>query len=196
MPTGYTASVADGKVTDFRTFALQCARQFGACVAQRDDPMDAPPKLVEPSQYHAKALAEAEARLVELQAMTVEEAGKQADAEHAKAVEERERYRNTRRDTQRRYEAMIEKVETWKSPTSDHAELRLFMLSQLRESMDFDCREYDQPPLVHLSGEAWLVKRRGELAASIGRHREEHRKELERTAERNAWIQALYDSLT
>ncbi len=27
MPTGYTAEVSDGKVTDFATFALGCARE-------------------------------------------------------------------------------------------------------------------------------------------------------------------------
>lgn len=37
MPTGYTASVQEGKVTEFRDFAMECARAFGALVMMRDE---------------------------------------------------------------------------------------------------------------------------------------------------------------
>lgn len=41
MPTGYTADVQSGKVTDFAEYAMNCARAFGALVLMRDDPSDA-----------------------------------------------------------------------------------------------------------------------------------------------------------
>ena len=39
MPTGYTSGVATGEIKDFKTYALQCARAFGACIMLRDEPM-------------------------------------------------------------------------------------------------------------------------------------------------------------
>lgn len=36
MPTGYTADIKDG--ISFETYAMNCARAFGACVSLRDKP--------------------------------------------------------------------------------------------------------------------------------------------------------------
>lgn len=194
MPTGYTADVGDGKVTDFRTFALICARQFGACVMQRDDPMHDPPKLVEPSDYHLKRLAEAEAELARLQGMSVDQAGREADAEWATSVRRETERRNKNRATESRYRSMLAEVKKWTPPTSEHAELKRFMADQLRQSIDFDCKEYPSRNR-HLTGEEWLAEKRGDAAHDIGYHKAEYKAECDRTAGRNAWIQALYDSL-
>jgi len=194
MPTGYTADVGDGKVTDFRTFALICARQFGACIMQRDDPMNEPPKHREPSDYNAKALATAKATLAELQAMTEDEAGRRADTEHSAAVAEHERYRAKRRDTKSRYRAMLRKVEAWHPPTSGHTEMRRFMIDQLMESIEFDCAEYGGRP-KHMTGAEWLSAKRAAASRDIGYHSQKHAEELERCAGANAWIDALYASL-
>jgi len=39
MPTGYTCQVQDGMITEFKEFALLCARNFGACITLRDEPL-------------------------------------------------------------------------------------------------------------------------------------------------------------
>lgn len=194
MPTGYTADVADGKVKDFRAFALRCARNFGACLMQRDEPLDREPTLLEPSDYHANALATAERELAELQGMTEAEAGRRADAEHIAQMERHERSVATQRDTKRRYEEMLRAVDAWTPPTPDHAGMKRFMREQLEESIKFDCNYHPSKPM-HKSGREWLTERRRLVAESIARHREEHRKEVERTTERNRWIRDLYDSL-
>jgi hypothetical protein len=50
MPTGYTAAVADGTITEFPDFAMQCARAFGTLVLMRDEPQDAAiPEKFEPA---------------------------------------------------------------------------------------------------------------------------------------------------
>ncbi len=194
MPTGYTASVADGTVKDFPTFALQCARAFGATIMQRDDPMSEPPKLQEPSQYHAKALAEAEAMQVELREMTEAEAWRRAEDEHTQKVAEYERIVANKRETKRRYETMLAEVRAWTPPTPAHSELREFMEKQLVESLDFDCCFEPKRPVAR-TGSQWLAEKRQAVAHDIGYHRQHHAEEVERTNGRNAWIQALYDSL-
>ncbi len=45
MPSGYTENIYYGKKVAFKDFALGCARAFGACVMQRDDPADVKPKI-------------------------------------------------------------------------------------------------------------------------------------------------------
>src|SRR5690348_5408929 len=73
MPTGYTAEVAEGKVTDFRTFALRCARAFGATIMQRDDPTHDLPKMREESSHHRDELARWQQRYSDLLLMSHEE---------------------------------------------------------------------------------------------------------------------------
>lgn len=70
MATGYTHPVAEGTVTDFATFALDCARAFGALITIRDDPPGTPiPDEFTPSTWNAEAKEGAEARLAELMAL-------------------------------------------------------------------------------------------------------------------------------
>jgi hypothetical protein len=194
MPTGYTADVQSGKVTEFPDFAMQCARAFGALIMMRDDPADAPIPEFQPSDYHSKALATAEADVARLSAMTAEQAQTEADAEHAKAVRQNNEWNAEKAACRERYEAMILKVDAWTPPTPDHNGLKEFMLKQLRESIDFDCRPYDEPKA--LPGAEWLEKAKARAARSVEYHRDEHAAEVKRTADRNAWVRNLRESLT
>ena len=54
MPSGYTSDIYNGKEVTFKDFALGCARAFGACVMQRDDPADEKPKIMPEESYHAR----------------------------------------------------------------------------------------------------------------------------------------------
>lgn len=194
MPTGYTADVGDGKVTDFRTFALQCARNFGATIMQRDDPASELPKLREESDYYAKRVAEAEARIAQLAKMTPEEATLAAQADSEKRLAEHERYAENRRQTRVRYEAMMEKVRAWQPPTPGHESMKKFMLSQLTESIEFDCAGYaPYPHPIHT--EAWLQQEREKAHHDLEYAIKSRGEEQVRCANANAWIRALYASL-
>lgn len=105
MPTGYTAGVADGKVTDFRTFALQCARQFGACIMQRDEATSVLPRHREPSVLYEKMLRDAQARLAFLNTLTVAQAQGEADREYFAAKDRHDEYDAGKREQKARYEA-------------------------------------------------------------------------------------------
>src|SRR5438309_7441629 len=96
MPTGYTADVGNGKVTDFATFALTCARGFGALITMRDDPMDAEiPDEFPVDEYAMRAYIADSERLNELRAMDAEEAERQADTAYTDALA---RYRERQRE--------------------------------------------------------------------------------------------------
>ncbi len=196
MPTGYTAAVADGEVKDFRTFALRCARNFGACMSQRDEPTDVLPKPDEPSDYHLKARQKAEADVLRFRTMTVDEAKGLQDVERTERAKSRAEQRQRRRDTESRYRAMLWKVEQWKPPTPDHSGLFTFMRDQLNESIRFDCSWQIPDDDEQDSPDVWLDKQRAKAAKDVGYHTAEYAKEVERTNDRNAWIASLYASLT
>lgn len=197
MPTGYTEKIKDG--ISFKEFALDCARAFGACVLLRDEPGggEAIPEKFEPSDYHVKALAEAEKELARIDDMTTSEREASAEAEHNQA----ERYRKNRlkekRELKAKYLAMLREVDSWEPPTSDHAELKAFMQKQIKESIDWDCGpDFYSKPTVLLSGEDWAAEKRQKALKSINYHTTANIEEIQRTENRNTWIQALRESLS
>lgn len=197
MPTGYTAGVKDGKVTEFKDYALSCARAFGALILMRDDPMDAPiPERFEPTDYHLRGIKRAQERLIELEKMTPEEASRQARAAYDEARTARQQRREERAADRHRYEAMLEKVRRWTPPSPDHVEYKKFMVKQLEESIDFDCNDsYDDGPAFKVSDE-WRAEQIKMARDDVDYHKAEHAKEGERVEGRNRWVRQLRESLT
>lgn len=196
MPTGYTADVQSGKVTEFRDFAMCCARAFGALIHMRDDPMSAEiPDAIKPStDDNEKALADAEARLAKFRAMTERQAESAAKKAHAKALAAHEAYEAEKRLQRKRYETMLLKVTQWTPPTPDHRGLKKFMQEQLAESIKFDCYKPGDPPLP-LSGAAWLHGEIERAQRDVEYHTKQIAEELERAASRTQWVRALRESL-
>lgn len=195
MPTGYTASVADGTVTDLATFAMQLARGMGACITMRDAPSDAPiPEKFEPHDYHAKRLEEARTELERLYAMSEDEAQSEADKEYAEFLADRDRAEGRHATQRSNYEAMIANVEAW---TGAPEGIKEFALEQLRTGMDFDCRgpfSYwrEGPPEI---GTEWRRAKLEKAQKDVEYHTIEDAKERTRTEGRNAWLAQLRASL-
>lgn len=196
MPTGYTADVQSGKVTEFSAFAMQCARAFGALITMRDDPPDASiPEEFAPSSYNAKRLEEARQELARLIAMTADERQAAADAAHTKAVASWDRYEAERVAQRERYEAMLTKVDAWQPPTPDHGEMKKFMQQQLSESIRFDCSGRSSPRPEPKSADEWYAAAVSQSSRDVEYHTKEHAKEVERAINRTEWVRALRQSL-
>ncbi len=194
MPTGYTAAVVDGTVTDFRTFALRCARAFGACILQRDEPMDALPRIDPPSTWHAERAEKARTRLVELEAMTPEQIDAAAAEQHARDVAAYEDSRRRADEARNRCNDMLRAVVKWEPPTKDHAQMRAFMIEQLTQTRDMDGRSYAERP-VEPFGAAWHLAAVQQAKDDIVYCEAEQLRENERHAQRQAWLDALTASL-
>lgn len=194
MPTGYTAGVGDGKVKDFRTFALICARQFGATIMQRDEALDVPPRHREPSDYDTKALVAERKELARILKLTDKQCEAEATKEYETALASHVERQKEKDATERRYRDMLYEVKKWEPPTADHRGMKRFMVEQLEESIKFDCGFRMEPP-KRLTGAEWRTEKRRSLERSIARHTQSEQEELERCAQANAWIDALYGSL-
>lgn len=197
MPTGYTADVMNGKVVDFRQFAMQCARAMGACVMMRDEPWDAPiPEKFEASDYHAKRLQEAKDKLVSLQAMTPDDVEAACMADYEKRSSERRAYREGQQAENARLDVMERAVLDWMPPTANHVGMKDFMLEQIRISRH-EVGSLDRfDPIERLSPSDWHQKQIEIAHRDIGYHAGEHVKEVERAASRTMWVKQLRESLT
>lgn len=194
MPTGYTADVANGKISDFPTFAMQCARAFGALVTMRDEPLSAPVPVFEPSDFHIEALLAAQARLDHLNAMSSDEivsARNAEEAERQKRDDERETNRAQQED---RYRSMLAAVDAWEPPTKDHVDMRAFMRSQLIESINSDCRPWETEPLP--SPSLWHQEMIKQAEKDMNYHQAKYEKEVTSVRSRNQWVADLRASLT
>lgn len=196
MPTGYTAAVQDGSITELPEFAMQCARAFGALVTMRDEPSDAQiPDEFKPSDYHQKALDAAKAELATLNAMTPIECDIAAEVSFSEQYASSEKRQAKRLEQRARYTDMRTKAEAWAPPTPDHAQLREFMLDQLDSSIKLDCGDYEEARPVLQTGSEWHFMRTAQVLRDIEYHDKEHASEVTRAKTRTNWVRALRASL-
>lgn len=199
MPTGYTAKLCQQDVA-FNDFVMTCARAMGACVMMREEPFDAPiPERFEPSDYHAKKLAEAEVELERVSGLSDAECEVEAAAEYASEKERLEAYVAKAIEAGTRLRAMQKQVRNWTPPTPDHIGLKDFMREQLASTLQFDGDpKYARESLAKLRRKTpneWRLEKIAKAQKDIDYHHAEHLDEVKRTEARNDWLKALRESL-
>ena len=200
MPTGYTAELSE-KGQSFNDFVLTCARAFGACVHQRDDPLSVRPRPEKKSfdGYHTTHLNDALAALADVKTWTEDKKISYGEEQKFTEIESYTRYLVETKKKRQRYEAMIDEVSRWKPPSEDHIGLKKFMLEQLNTGMNGDCSESyyiealekaeKQTPMEYF--DAYMRQ----LERDVEYHRKESEKEAQRDTGRSQWIEQLYESL-
>jgi len=193
MPTGYTSGVQSGRITEFRDFALQCAS-----MSQRDDG-NGPTELEEQSDYYKDRVKEATREKNKLDAMSMSEAIEEFTKESEADIKRCNEGIEEKRRQKERYESMIAKVEAWTPPSNEHVNLKEFMLSQLYESIKFDCSgHYFTESLRYLQSrtpEGWLEQKKEAANRDIEYYTDLLKKEREEVEGRNLWKTQLMDSL-
>ena len=197
MPTGYTEGVSKGEITDFKVYALRCARAFGACIMLRDEPVTDEIPEFEPSDYHQKRLEEAQTSLAEFNAMTVDDKVAMFERESIERIKAAREGIARKQEQLSRYNAMLGKAKAFKAPTPDHAEYAKFLVSQLEESIRFDGGgDYYEKQLEETQTfDDWCVSKKRSLLHDIKYHEKGMKEEIERTEKRNKWVQDLKASL-
>jgi hypothetical protein len=195
MPTGYTAGVADGTIKDFKTFALRCARNFGALVTMRDEPFDAEiPESFEPSSYYKEKLENSLNDFENFKKLTNEQIEEQCQKSYEDELASYNEYKEKDLIQQQNYENMLKKVKDWNPPTSEHQNMKKFMVEQLTESIRFDCGYSRQEP-IKLSSKEWAEKEFNKINKDIEYYQKALAEEEARCRERTEWIKALRNSL-
>ena len=204
MPTGYTAAVQDGTITEFRDYALRCARAFGPCVMQRDDDPSDPPKEQGEDSYYQKMV---DHQLEEIEALKhftdkeLEFYERNHLGEELKRIEEIIKEKELDKI---RYESMLEKVRNYNPPSSEYENYKNFMIEQLESSIKWDCRnDYYSDELVKVkstlndipNGEKIRENRLQLLLKDLEYCRNKLAEEKESVDKANQWIRQLYESL-
>ncbi len=194
MPTGYTCDIAKG--ISFKQFLFGCSRAFGAMLHLRDEKFGYEiPKEVPPSTYHSDRLAEAVAANLLLVQMTDEERAKHASIANTERMLSFNKRRLEIIELKEKYEAMRTSAEQWAPPSKEHNALKAFMISQINESIAFDCGlEYLAPPVV-LNTLEWFTAERDKNNRDIRYHTEHYKAEIEKNKEINLWIKQLHESV-
>ncbi len=196
MSTGYTSEIANN--ISFKDFVLQCARAFGALTTMRDDPMDKPiPNEFKPSDYHSKRIAEIMKDAKRIESLTEDETQAEADKERKNKMDTDQKCLDETRDLRAKYEKMLVKVKQWTPPSTEHEGLKTFMIKQITDSIDFDCKThyYTKKKYPVKSGKQWREDELKELRESLDYHTTQDNEERERVAGRNLWVKQLRESL-
>ena len=201
MPTGYTYSIKDG--ISFENFALKCARNFGACIALRDESSDILPTIdniqFKNDDYHQKELEQAKSDLLFFQNCSEEEWQNSFN----KHVEDHVSYYREKisecEELLTQYNEMLAKVNDWIPPTEHHVELKNFMKQQIEDSIGHDCDldyyEIQLSLIKELTIEKFKEDKLNNAEYNIKYHSKHVLKDSERNAKRVEWLQKLLDSL-
>ena len=196
MPTGYTESIKNG--ITFKQFIMQCARAMGACVEMRDDPWDKPiPEKFEGSTYHLDHLTEAQRELNRVRLMTDAEIEPLEERNRIEEIERIKQYALEKAELKLKYEAMLDQVNDWEPPSSDHENFKKFMQDQIKDSIDHDCDPnccWGEAP-IKKSVEEWRAARIKELEHDIEYHTKANNDEVKRVSDRNRWVYQLRQSI-
>lgn len=198
MSTGYTNKISEG--CTFEEFVWSCARAMGANVMMRDDPMNAKIRKYKVSSYHLKELKKAKQKLTKLHTMSLDQIEKCCEKHNRTLIAIDKRRKTTVKSLHTKYEAMLEKVTKWNPPSPDHKPFKDFMISQIEDSIKFDCSidtdddtEPDQK--LTLTPREWIARQIESAQWDIDYHTKEYAKECERTNGRNKWNSQLAKSV-
>jgi hypothetical protein len=203
MPTGYTAGILNGTIKDFKAFATQCIRNFGAALHMRDDKFDKKFEPRVPDNYHLERLNEEKAKLEAYKLKSDEE----VIANRKKNLEEEiDRCNNAIKEKQKNYNklsSILADAQLYVPPTEEHKEYKNFMIDQLQNTMKWDCNtEYYKKAIEELEKELQNVdvqKIREEEIASIENDikysQERYNEELESCNKSNKWAEDVFNSL-
>jgi hypothetical protein len=204
MPTGYTAGILDGTITTFPQFAKLCMRAFGATIHLRDENLDAEYEPRVPSDYHTKAIEKAKQLIVDAQKLSDEE----IIIRKKKELEDNKQYHLESIEKAKKSTIQMNKilsdVNKWIPPTSEHTGIKDFMIDQIVQTINFDCKtDYHEKELTKIESELLTINAdeiRAEMIAQgkkdLYYHNTNNWEEIKRCEDSNKWVSDFLDSLS
>lgn len=197
MPTGYTSDIYNNRNVTLKDYIMLCARNFGVLIHMKEDSLDAPiPDKIEPSDYYLKRAHQLEEKhkFIKENKKTDDELYAQYKAEFYDEVNKRAEREKETYELKDRYLKMIKEVEDWEVPSSDYDNLKKFALSQLRDSLDFDCKlyEFKFPSFEEWKAEKFDTER---IQKQIDDAYEDYRKDVKDAERRTKYLNNLRASL-
>lgn len=201
MPTAYTAILGEREDMTLKDFALLCTRNFGVSIAMRDTPLTVPvPEKfeVDKSYKYKEEYDKAVKEYDDFMALSDSDKVAYLERTYSEMLERERGYAEKQVKEidvlRRRYNKMLNKVLKWTAPTPDHENLRSFMIEQIRDSIEFDCKEY-KPILPSKKDWCDIDRHKAALAKDVAFYKERYESHVEAIAEKNKWLRSLRESL-
>lgn len=196
MPTGYTYHIEEGRIADAKDFLMLCARNFGACIMMRDEPLDKPiPKEFEADTTYATWATNARKELELYKKMSLADAAQQCKSEYEAEVARVEKSKSKDRELMERYNKVLTEVKKWAPPTTGHTGLKKFAIEQIEMCLpDLSYYDRQEPPKLQ-DAKRWLEERIKNCEDKIVQYEKQQEEENARTKSRNEWLRDLRDSL-
>jgi len=184
MPTEYTEDLYKGKNVTFEEFVMKCAEAFEELTMIDED------GAKEILDWHLRELENLNKRLSEIKSWNEEQAEQKAKKEYQEAIQD------FRQNTYicKRYKEMLNQVQKWIPPTSDHEDLKQFMIEQLEKSIEMDCGHNLHEPKC-LSGAEYKQEELRKTYDAIKYHRKSFKEIVKQIQRKRDWIYTLEESL-
>lgn len=194
MPTGYTSDI-ENDIT-FKEYALNCARAFGACIDMREEPFGTPiPEKFVESDYHKERVKTAIKERDDFDDMSRADRKRLFEREVVDSIKESRRIILEKKRLLAKYKAMLAKVEKFVPPTEEHVEYKKFMITQITNSIDFDCdfKYYEKSIATQskLTFREWENDREEHLKSSVIWHNKHLADDRARIDGRNKWVRDM-----
>jgi len=203
MPTGYTAPILDGKITNFKDYAKLCMRAFGATIHMKEESLDVEYEERKPSEYHIKALKEWQEKLTELSNMSDEELLEKRRSEIMSDIEYHEKQIIKHDNNYSKLMSILNDVQSWEPPTEEHTGIKKFMTEQITETLKYDAdSKYHkleikerQKKLKELTIEEVKKGYIKDANYNIQYHIKHNEDDIKRANDSNEWVNKFLNSL-
>jgi hypothetical protein len=204
MPTGYTAGILDGTITDFKGFAKTCMRAFGATIHMRDEGLDKEYEPRVPSTYNLERMEELEMTIALAEEKSIEkfiEEERELIREEILSIKEQIEKKKV---AKQKLDAILQEVQNWNPPTEEHVNFKEFMIEQLESTIRFDGdvpyyekkrEEVESRVYEILDGEKIKKRVVDSLRDSLQYQKKSHKEELDRCEKANKWVDELIQSI-
>lgn len=192
MPSGITACIYDD--ASFEEFVWMATVGIGY---HRIAEAPLEHYVFEVAPFYSKRIKDAQAYLNELLGLSEEEKAQRAQA----AIDELKSFNEDdtkgREEKKQKLLKMRQKVEDWTPPTDEHISFKNFMLSQIDDTIRFDCSDcsdylYDVP---ELNVEEWYSEQITHATDSIQDAIKSYNNEKKNVEKANEWLEELRKSV-
>lgn len=192
MSTGYTASIAKG--ITFKEYALECAKAFGCNITSLKYVHNNPD-----INYHLDELKKCEKAKSDF--ISNDKAKYQMFLDYKQT--EKSNILQAIKDNaalKTKYAKMLTLCKKFKAPTKNHIEFKKFMISQIENSIEFDCYEENHYKCKlknneNLTFEEWCKVKMNNLDHEIDYHKTAYEEDCKHEKDTRKWVSELCSAI-
>jgi hypothetical protein len=200
MPTGYTAYIENGEVTNAKDFLTLCLRAFGVCSSMRDESfIKQIPEEFKPNDYYFNAIKKAKKDIDDIMEITDEDLAIKILKERSSSIESYEKsiYDNDKK--KKAYKEILHKIKCWEVPKK-YLSIKEFAIEQIEMSQeqldtDFYEKELEKIRQEEISVQEYRAKKLNQLSDMLAYNSKCLQAEIKNIEEKNEFLRGFRESI-